>query len=341
VASVLFVLKHREDPYGAYGVGLSSGLYNSVTFVVEMLNAIGIAAAMVEVADNNAIDKAVTQYQPTHCILEAFWVVPSKFDVLKPLHPHVQWIVRNHSEIPFLANEGIAMEWITGYLSRGIEIMCNAPRAVADVAGIAAACGFSERLVSYAPNYYPLPPSRSIRPHPAPKSTVKIGGFGAIRPLKNQLAQAVAALEFGVVTHRPVEYHLNATRLEGGGNPILKNIIALFAASKNAKLVQHPWADHAEFLTLMASMDICLQVSFSETFNIVSADAVSQSVPVIASPEVSWLGSYAMADPTDIGSITDAMLDIEFPDQARLYCQWHDLQTYNLASEQAWKARLT
>lgn len=341
MAKVLFILKHREDPYGAYGCyGLSSGLRNSVTFVVEMLNAIGIMAEMVEVEDNNRIDAAVTAYQPTHCIIEAFWVVPPKFDVLKKLHPTVQWIVRNHSEIPFLSNEGIAMEWIVGYLSRGVEVMCNAPRALKDVAAIAAVCGYPERMVSFAPNYYQLPPSTGIRPHAGLGNPMKIGCFGAIRPLKNQLSQAVAALEFSVASHRAIEFHINATRIEGGGNPILKNIQALFDAAHNATLVEHGWVEHADFITLMASMDVCMQVSFSETFNIVCADAVGQSVPVIASPEVSWLGPYAVVCPTSIPAMVTALLRLDYPNQSRLFQQWHDLQTYNLASEQAWEDRL-
>ena len=43
-----------------------------------------------------------------------YWLV-SKFEVLQKLHPNVKWIVRLHSEIPFIANEGIAMDWIYEY----------------------------------------------------------------------------------------------------------------------------------------------------------------------------------------------------------------------------------
>jgi len=33
-------------------------------------------------------------------------------------------------------------------------------------------------------------------------------------------------------------------------------------------------------------MDICMQVSFSETFNIVAADCIASGVPVIVSSEI-------------------------------------------------------
>src|SRR6516165_3286534 len=97
---ILFILKHRG--FGAYGCWnysdngghLSSGLYNSVRFVVDMLNDNDIEAKMVDVIDNNCIDREVTKFKPTHVIIEAFWVVPEKFDILRPLHPKVKWIVR-------------------------------------------------------------------------------------------------------------------------------------------------------------------------------------------------------------------------------------------------------
>jgi len=75
----------------------------------------GVEASLVEVVDNNCIDREVHKYKPTHVFIEALWVVPEKFDVLIPLHPTVQWNVRLHSNTPFIANEGSAMDWITKY----------------------------------------------------------------------------------------------------------------------------------------------------------------------------------------------------------------------------------
>src|SRR5258708_5787161 len=104
-----------------------------------MLRRAGIHAVMEEADDNNDIDRIVTRHKPTVVVIEAFWVVPSKFDVLKRLHPHVHWIVRNHSEAPFLAGEGIAMQWTAGYLARNIEVMCNSTRSLHDMKIIARA----------------------------------------------------------------------------------------------------------------------------------------------------------------------------------------------------------
>lgn len=340
---ILFILTRREGYWGASGDCLSSGLRNSVAFVVAMLNSLGIEARMAEVEDNNAIDAAVTAYRPTHAIIEAFWVVPEKFDVLIPLHPDVRWIVRNHSEVPFLANEGIAFGWIAGYLRRGVEVMCNAPRALADMRGVARDYGISDRLVTYGPNTYPLVnvEASAVRDLRAGAAPLRIGCFGAIRPLKNTMAQALAALAVGRALRRPIEFHINGSRIEGNGDPILKNLRQMFEAASRNKLIEHDWLPHDRFCALVATMDLVAQVSFSETFNIVAADAVSRNVPVVASREVAWLGTYAHADPTSVFSITEAMLRVFREDAPawRLARQQRDLIAYCRHSEAVWRRR--
>ena len=66
---ILFILKKREGYWGNYS--LSSGLLNSCAFVVEMLNRHGVAAHLVEVHDNNDIDREVTKHRPHHVVIEA------------------------------------------------------------------------------------------------------------------------------------------------------------------------------------------------------------------------------------------------------------------------------
>jgi glycosyltransferase involved in cell wall biosynthesis len=340
---LLFCLKHRDMPWGHYGYHLSSGLRNSVCFLVEMLKLLGIIAEVVELIDNNFIDAAVTKFRPTHCIVEAFWVTPAKFAQLKKRHPLVTFMVRDHSETPFLANEGRTMEWIAAYLKEGVEITANSPRAMHDLNVYATALGYPG-MVSYSPNYYPVhqPPNwRHLRPHPVrADDTVRVGCFGAIRPLKNHLVQATAALQYAASLGKKLEFYINASRIEGGGNPILANLIAMFAATPRAKLVQIGWLEHAAFLDLLFGIDICLQVSFSETFNIVSADAVASSCPVVASREVIWLKNYAIAEPTSTASIVRRMQQVHQQNLSeRLAWQWRDLAAYTENTKRVWLSR--
>ena len=113
---LLFICKQKHIYSNTANAPIASGLYNSAQFVVNMLNHNGVQAKLVHVVDNNCIDREVTLYNPTHVIIEALWVAPEKFKVLTKLHPKVKWVIRLHNEIPFLANEGIAMDWIYKYL---------------------------------------------------------------------------------------------------------------------------------------------------------------------------------------------------------------------------------
>src|ERR1700733_12166807 len=111
---ILFLCKINEC-YGFQQYSYSrksSGLFNSTQFVSSALNAAGFNSKVVDVIDNNDIDREVSLFKPDIVVIEALWVVPSKFDVLKKLHPNVHWFVHLHSHIPFLSIEGIAIEWL-------------------------------------------------------------------------------------------------------------------------------------------------------------------------------------------------------------------------------------
>lgn len=330
-AKVLFILKFRDnygpydydyddDPYGndlysnPYGYGgLSSGLLNSAIFVADMLVAQGINAKIVQVVDNNSIDKEVAEFQPTHVIIEALWVVPDKFDILQKLHPTVKWIVRTHSEVPFFANEGVAMGWLTSYVKfANVSVAANSDKSLSDLRAIISAAhpewsiAQVHEKVLFLPNFYPTQAKRALK---APNNIIDVACFGAIRPLKNQLIQAVAAMRYATLAGQNLRFHINSSRTEQNGGNILKNLRALFAAlGTGYELVEHDWLPHDQFLDLLATMDLLLQVSFSETFNIVTADAVAIGLPVVVSAEVVWVSSDSQALTTDSEDMVQKMM---------------------------------
>lgn len=293
---ILFILKKRKG-YGDNNTTFSSGLYNSAKFVNDMLVRNDVDSNIVEVIDNNDIDREVSRYKPTHVIIEALWVVPEKFHILKKLHPNVIWIVRIHSEIPFLSNEGIAMKWLYEYQRDGIVIIAfNSKETYEDFSSI----GFNTAI--YLPNYYLVDFDNlkhykyrllyCISDEEGVYDNINyydIGCFGSIRPLKNQLLQAVAAIEFGYRIGKRIRFNINASRVEGKGDEVLKNIRELFKYHPQHILNEHQWYNHETFLRIMQCMDLNLQVSLNETFNIVTADAVNLNVPVIVSNEIPWV----------------------------------------------------
>jgi glycosyltransferase involved in cell wall biosynthesis len=277
----------------AYDGGtLSNGLRNSAQFVVDMLLMEGIRAKLVEAVDGNSIDKLVHDNQPYRVVLEAIWVTPAKMAELLKLWPKVKWTIRCHSETPFIAQEGCAVGWIKQYLAMGIEVAFNSPDTANDFLVLG--------KTTYLPNYYPMRKPRSPKP---PADTLNIGCFGAIRPLKNQLIQAFAAVAYAREKGKKLLFHMNGSRPEQNGANNLKNIQALLGS----QLVLHPWLEHEDFLELIARMDMCLQVSLSESFSITASDAVSMGVPLVGSPAIKWLPERSQAATDSSESIVAAM----------------------------------
>lgn len=297
---VLFICKQRPARYGA-----SYGLLNSCKFLCNALKSMGIDAKIVEVVDNNFINKEVHDYKPTHVFIEALWVVPEKFEVLIPLHPHVEWHVRLHSNTTFIANEGIAMEWIIKYAALQerfpqFHISPNSTHMVTDL---------WESLdipTIYSPNIYQPHHSVDEVSHHAPydkhPDILDLGCFGAIRSLKNHLIQAMAAMAFAKRLGKTLHFHINHSRIENKSENVYRNLVALFVGSKH-KLIMHEWIPHHEFVNLVRRMDIGLQVSLSETFNIVSSDFVHSNVPIVVSNEIEWMNYLYKANPTDLDDI--------------------------------------
>ena len=298
---VLFILK-KQGLYAEYGYSITgSGLYNSAIFCVDMLNNIlGFDVKIVLVDDNNGIDREVAAFRPEIVIIESLWVVPTKFPILTALYPKVTWIVRNHSAIPFLAHEGNAMNWLLKYaITGGVLIAHNDQQTLKSFNDLTGTQGLS------LPNYYPTNIEHS-KPRYKNQSTIHVGCFGAIRLQKNQLLQAVAAIRYANAKRKNLVFHINSSRVEGGDN-ILKNIQALFSVYPQHELQEHQWLAREDFLSLMRTMDAHMQVSMSETFNIVTADAVVNNVPVVVSREIPWVEKKFQAKTTDCRDIINRL----------------------------------
>lgn len=317
---VLFILKYRqkepkepENSSEKYGY-LNSGVWQSAKFLCDELNEKNIAEAKcVHAIDNDFIDKLVTDYKADIVIIEAFWVVPEKFEILTQLHPNVKWIIRNHSAMPFIASEGIIIDWSLRYVDyKNVYIACNEYRTYEQFRFLVNDKQKTDKKVLYLPNTYP---TKNFKKRIYNKDNffheegiVNIGCFGSVRPLKNHLMQAQAAIQFSKSMGRYLKFHINSAHIEDGGNSALHNLIDLFNHTENCELVCHDWLEHNEFLDLCSKMDIGLQVSFTETFNIVAADLTSQDVPVIGSNEISWLYDDYKTNPNDSLDITRKMI---------------------------------
>ncbi len=347
-SKVLFVLKYRQlyqdiifnECEKTSGMTyFSSGLLNSARQVNEMLQDHGIESHLVQVLDNNGIDREVNKYKPDFCIIEALWVVPGKFDILHKLHPKVKWIIRLHSETPFIAMEGIAMEFIFNYLKhKNVYVAANSPRMLKDLKAIIST-EYQYKLM-YLPNYYDPDKNHEHDVEKNKNDGIDIGNFSAIRPLKSNLLQAMAAIRYAKETSRCLRFHINGTRIENKGDPVIKNIRALFNNIDNYqfKLVEHSWLEPKNFRKLVGTMDMVMQVSATETFCIVAADAVAQNVPIVVSKEIPFASRlFVVTDFTDIDAIVGKMYDVELYGKLGLtFLNKRGLQKYNKHTIAVW-----
>ena len=118
----------------------------------------------------------------------------------------------------------------------------------------------------------------------------------------------------------------------------LNNLKGLFQqiSDHGHQLINHQWTPREGFLELCASMDIGLQVSFSETFNIVGADIISQGVPLVGSREIPWAIPFTGAAPTDSANICQKLLNAyRFPRFNVRLNQW-ELTRYTNKTVQVW-----
>lgn len=341
---ILIILKKREDYMEKHhkNIGLSTGLYNSALFIHEMLHKINIVSKLVVVNDNNDIDREVTLFKPTHVIIEALWVVPPKFEILHKLHPTVKWIIRLHSEIPFIANEGNAMNWVGEYVKlKNVYVAANSDVMLKDVSiytqtEMQWTESETEEKIIYLPNYYPQ--KYKNKKFDKSKDTIDIGCFGAIRPLKNHLMQAISAVKFAEKIGKKLRFHINTGRLEQKGDSVYKNLKGLFdnLSAKGHELVNHEWTPRDEFLKICASMDMGMQCSFSETFNIVACDIITEGVPLVGTKEIPWMNDIFSANVTSSDSICfNLMLAYYFPKYNVRSNQRH-LNRYTTKTSKVW-----
>lgn len=300
--SALFILKKNET-YGFISyTRRSSGLWNSTNFIVNYLKEKGIRSDIVEVQDNNSIDAKVTKFKPDIVIIEALWIVPEKFKILKKLHPNVQWYVHLHSEMPFLSLEGIAMEWIPEYVNHNVKIIANSLDSYNSLR-----CIIDKKHLFYLPNVYEREFLDVVK-YNKDTNFVAIACLGAIRPFKNHLEQALAAIKFSRQLDKPMAFYINSSRIEVNGEPVLKNLRSLFDKTPGNNLVELDWMEPENMIKFLHSyVDIGMQVSLTETFNVVTADYVTAGIPVVVSPEVKWVSDFCKSDASDIDSIVDKM----------------------------------
>lgn len=283
--------------------GLSHvGLNVAALTNARVLRQRGIHTTVFPVCNNVDVVDGILEYERdhkkplTHVIISAPWM--SRYDLtnLVEFFPDIQFVVECHSNVGFLQADPNAMTII-----RAVIALSNTHSNI--LLG-----GNSEPFVKWAsevygthvvllPNLYPISP-------PAKKRwdgflPIRIGVFGAVRPQKNFMTAAAAAMLIQQNVQLPVELHMS-TGGEGDGGSVSRAIDQMVAGIPSFTLIRHLWQPWEEFIQTVEKMDLMIQPSYTESFNMVTADGIVMGVPSVVSNAIRWAPNSWKADSDDV-----------------------------------------
>lgn len=270
------------------------GLGNAAAATSRTLKDNGIEAEVWPVAIPEDIEERLEQEiaegkkKPTHIIISAPWIPIKFFAHMCKKHKDITYITLSHSAPQFLGADRQA-----GHLLRqGAILEKNVPNYY--IAGNTEKFTHWASLawdieVPFLPNLYYTGDMKSGEDHRHHNNGIlKIGSFGAIRPLKNQITAAATALEIGKRLGRHTEFWMNSGRNEGGGGFGAGMIEQLTGRIDGFQLRFLPWELWEKFRNRVGEMDLLIQPSDTESFCMVVGDAIWKNVPCVVSNAIEW-----------------------------------------------------
>ena len=288
------VLLYRN--FQKFAAACHIGLGVNALHTVKVLRAEKIRADAVGVSTAEDVIAYVARTPSiTHAVVEALWISTATLEALLTRFPHVHWIVRSHSEVGFLQADPGAVQFIREQLllAEGhvnLSIAANSRRLTDFLRTV-----YDARVLCL-PNLYAMERVARKRDVPHDGCVLKVSSFGALRPQKNHATAAAAALMIARERGVRLEFYMNSNRNEGGG-PIVNAVQGFFSGLRWAELREVPWCSWPAFRRVVADMDLALQVSTTESFNLTTADAVAEGVPAVVTDSIEWA-----PDPWKVGA---------------------------------------
>jgi hypothetical protein len=245
----------------------------------------------------------------SHIVVSAPWITPEQFRWFCGTYPDVEFVLENHSGCAFLSIDHRGVRNIRGSLdlqtcTHNMKVAANNTRV----------CDWLTNAYKapclYLPNLYDTTSFVPYTPKPI-GDTLRLGSFGATRALKNQFVAAQAAVQLGRHLGLQVELYVNAGRTDGGERTV-ESRREMFDQLPGSKLVEVTWQPWPRFRRTCAQMHLLLQPSFSETFNVVTADGIAEGVPSVTSECIEWTPrrwQAATDDPHDLVKVAIYLLN--------------------------------
>lgn len=282
----------KVNPHFRGLTGQTSGLTVTADMIQENVN------NSVKVVINNLshIKLAIQRFKPVNVISVGMVLNHSESKELTSFYPHVNFYTMVHSNIPFSAVIGDETKRVYESLESGIKVIFNDDRYADAMGGI------------FLPNIYSKPMQPKIS-NPI-KDELNVICGGVVRPFKNHVIQAHAAIKYANELGVKLNFHCNLG-INHGGQFVLGNLKTIFRYNKKHTLINLPWQKNSEFVKSLRNYHIGMQVSLSESFNATAADYVTAGLPMVVSNEVRWASEGCKADAHSVKDIVQKMREAE------------------------------
>ncbi len=294
--SVVLAYKNFAASRNISHIGLGVAAINTA----KVLRREGIRAHVWPVLNAPDLHRRLEVSPAKQVIISAPWIPSRHLQSLSAEFPETHFAVNCHSNVGFLQADRNGMKLIREAmeLELGTENIHLAGNSRRFCNWIRAAFGGAPCV--YLPNLYSLD-SEPVWPRPPfAGGTLRVGVFGATRPLKNLMSAAAAALEISQSLRVPLELWVSAGRSEGGGEIVLGAVQEMLRDLPHVKLVMHGWQPWPKFRKAVAHMHLLLQPSYTESFNMVTADGVAEGVPSVVSNAIDWAPEHWKANVDDV-----------------------------------------
>lgn len=276
------------------------GLGVTALNAAKSLRDVGIAADVWAIVGAADLTARLRQSEASHVVISAPWIQTPDLARMCADFPETQFAVNCHSNLGFLQADPNAMRLVR----EGLDL-----RRTTWNFRMAANCVRLARWVEAAygspclclPNMYHLEGARPKR-KPYDRGTLRIGAFGATRALKNLLTAAGAALQIANAMRADLEFWISSGRNEGAG-PVIDALRQMMTGVPHAKVVENGWQTWPQFRQTVRHMHLLLQPSYTESFNVVTADGAAEGVPSVVSDAIEWAPDNWKAKVDDAGDI--------------------------------------
>lgn len=290
------------------------GLGVSALNTAKVLRRHGIKADVWPIVSAADLRANLRECPAEHVIVSAPWIPAPDLLKLGAEFHETNFAVNCHSNVGFLQADrnGVKLMREMLELEMGAHNIRVAGNSLRFCRWIQSAFG---ARCAYLPNLYFLDRHLNWPHKPFSGGALRIGVFGATRPLKNLMSAAGAALEISRAMRSPLELWLSAGRTEGGGECILGAVKEMLQGLPHVNLILNGWQSWSRFRQTVAHMHLLLQPSYTESFNMVTADGVAEGIPSVVSDAIDWA-------PDDWKANVDDVLDISRVGR-RLLCDPH------------------